>query len=67
MQKLNLNDIKTNLPKQYPTYKLIEGGERILAELSEGKFKSLYIQHMGPDGILCNDEAETFIKWEMFS
>jgi hypothetical protein len=63
-QSIDLSGISDSI---YPKYKLINGGEVIQVQLNSDKYKSLYIQHIGPDGILCNDEAETFIKWEMFS
>lgn len=50
----------------YPKYKLIDAGGTILIETSAGEFKSLGLQHMSEEGVLCND-LETFIKWEDFS
>lgn len=68
--KNNLIDVLTKeifkLEESYPVYRLIDGGERISVELEKDKFKFFIAQHMGPDGVLCND-LETFIKWEMFS
>lgn len=68
MNSLDLSNIKTasTASKKYPVYKLLEGGDLVLIELSEGKFKRLKPHHIGPDGMLC-DDLETFIKWEMFS
>ena len=63
-QSIDLSGISGSI---YPKYKLINGGDIIQVEVKPDKYKSLYIQHIGPDGVLCNDEAETFIKWEMFS
>lgn len=62
-QGIDLSSIKSSI---YPKYKLIEGGSRVLAELKEGKFKTLEIHHISEEGVLCND-LETYIKWEMFS
>lgn len=50
----------------YPKYKLVDGGERIMIELAEGKFKSLGLHHISENGVLC-DDMETFIEWEKFS
>lgn len=33
----------------------------------EDKFKSLPILNVGPDGILCSDDNETFITWDRMS
>ena len=63
-QSIDLSGIASSI---YPKYKLINGGENIMIELKPDKFKYLNVHHIGPDGVLCNDEAETFIKWEMFS
>lgn len=68
MNTLDLSNIKTSSTgsKKYPVYKLLDGGDLVLIELQEGKFKKLKPHHIGPDGMLC-DDLETFIKWEMFS
>lgn len=50
----------------YPNYKLVDGGNRVLVELSKDKFKSFSPHHVGPDGVLC-DDLETFITWDRFS
>lgn len=50
----------------YPRYKLVDGGENVLIELSENKFKSYKVHHIMELGVLC-DDLETFIKWEDFS
>ncbi len=61
MNNINLTNVVT-----YPIFKLLDGGNRILIEISKDKFKSLGAHHVGPDGVLC-DDLETFIKWDMFS
>ena len=50
----------------YPKYKLIDGGQRVLVELSKDKFKGLGVHHVSEEGILC-DDLETYVKWELFS
>lgn len=50
----------------YPKYRLVDGGQSVMIEIAENKFKSLLTHHISPDGLLCND-METFIKWEEFS
>lgn len=65
LNQINLEGIIKGT-SNYPIYKLLEGGELVLIELSENKFKRLKPHHVGPDGVLC-DDLETFIKWDMFS
>lgn len=50
----------------YPKYRLINGGENIMIDLSPNKYKRLGVHHMSEEGLLC-DDLETFIEWEMFS
>lgn len=65
LNQINLEGVIKGTTK-YPVYKLLDGGDIVLIELSEGKFKKLKPHHIGPDGMLC-DDLETFIKWDMFS
>ena len=62
-QNIDLSGISSSI---YPKYKLIDGGQRVLVELSKDKFKGFGVHHISEEGILC-DDLETFIKWEMFS
>ena len=50
----------------YPKYRLVEGGQSVMIEIAENKFKPLSTHHISSEGLLCND-METFIKWEEFS
>lgn len=66
LNQINLEGINIKPSKKYPIYRLLEGGDLVLIETHESKFKKLKPHHIGPDGMLC-DDLETFIKWDMFS
>lgn len=60
------NNIDLSKVNEYPKYKLIDGGQRVMIEVQKDKFKSFGVHHISEEGILC-DDLETYIKWEMFS
>lgn len=66
LENVFANNINFKGVNVYPKYKLVDGGERVIIELSEEKFKGFNVHHVSEEGILC-DDLETYIKWEMFS
>ena len=66
VQKLTKELFNDCFKNNYPKYRLVDGGQSVMIEIAENKFKSLLTHHVSSDGLLCND-METFIKWEEFS
>jgi hypothetical protein len=52
-------------------FTLVEGGKKVLAIVGtlkngENKYKMLPVKHVGPTGVLCEDDNETYITWDKF-
>lgn len=64
-----MNSIKIPTSNIIPKYLLTNGGSVIREylgknEKGEEKYKDLPVHHVGPDGVLCSDELETFVSWD---
>lgn len=64
-----MNSINISSKNIIPKYIFTNGGAIIREYLGKNEkgeelYKDLPVHHVGPDGVFCSDESETFISWD---